>query len=244
MPKKHNKSSEPLAAGGELVWPKPITNLRPLTDLEMQDLERALGKPVDREHLVHWISRSIGDVVRLSTRPTAKERRNELMQLAREGRRWLEHINGSFGASFLRQSAHLDELTTSVAQFCDSIDSLGEHLRATMKAGRPRAAFALDAFLDRMIGIAKLAKVLPSTPTRALRTKRAPPAFFNFVVEALAISRGVIKSSPLTDSQKAAALSILRIQSKEALGKILERLRGRIADYRNSPHGLIEWNSD
>jgi hypothetical protein len=71
----------------------------------------------------------------------------------------------------------------------------------------------LRAFLDRMIGVAKKAKVLPSTPMRAIPTKKPPPPFFQFVLEALAISRDVIRSSPLPPHQKAAALSILQIKA-------------------------------
>ncbi len=66
---------------------------------------------------------------------------------------------------------------------------------------------------------------------RAVPTKKPPPPFFQFVLEALAISRDVIRSSPFPPPQKAAALSILQINSKEALIKILEELRGRVGDY-------------
>jgi hypothetical protein len=66
----------------------------------------------------------------------------------------------------------------------------------------------------------------------------------DFVQTALAISRDVIKSSPLSDGQKQAALSILRVQSEGALIKILEDLRGRIGDYRETPRGFVEWNAD
>ena len=95
-----------------------------------------------------------------------------------------------------------------------------------------------------MIGIAKKAKVLPSTPGRAVRSQtapRSPPAFFNFTIKALAIAKEVIKSSPLPDDRKKAALSILRIQSNEALSKLLEQLRGQISNYREGEHGIIEW---
>jgi hypothetical protein len=33
----------------------------------------------------------------------------------------------------------------------------------------------------------------------------------------------------------------LRPQSDEALGKLLERLRGRTGNYRESERGLVEW---
>jgi hypothetical protein len=54
----------------------------------------------------------------------------------------------------------------------------------------------------------------------------------------------VIKSSPLSDGQKRAALATLRVQSEGALVKILEDLRGQIGDYRETPRGLVEWKAD
>jgi hypothetical protein len=111
-----------------------------------------------------------------------------------------------------------------------------------VKAGHPRIPIPLAAFLQNMIGIAKKAKVLPSTPSRAPTGRAARTAFLDFVQASLAISRNVIKSSPLADEQKQAALSILRVQGRDALIKILETLRGRIGDYHDSARGLVEWN--
>jgi hypothetical protein len=58
----------------------------------------------------------------------------------------------------------------------------------------------LEAFLDPLIGIAKRAKVLPGTPSRALlaaiHSSPGPP-FFGFVTKALDIAMDVIRSSPL-----------------------------------------------
>jgi hypothetical protein len=132
-------------------------------------------------------------------------------------------------------------LLAAAEPFLEGLDFMAAQAAASTKAGHPRTHFGLLAFLNRMIGIAKRARVRPSTPMRAIPTKRAPPPFFQFVLEALAVARDIIASSPLPDSHKAVALSTLRINSKEALIKILEELRGRTGDYRDTPRGLVEW---
>jgi len=222
--------------------------IRPLTEHEIERLEKAIGQSVDRDHLVYWVSEAIRDVVRLSDLPSAREYRDALLQIAREGRRWLRRIKEFPDASFLPgRRIELDKVTSMVARICDSADSFAERLGTSIKRGHPRTPFALEAYLDRMIGIAKRAKVLPSTPGRALRSQtapRLPPNFFKFVVEALAISRDVIKASPLPESKKKAAVLILRVQSEHALSKIIEGLRGQIASYGEGTHGLVEWDTD
>jgi hypothetical protein len=64
--------------------------------------------------------------------------------------------------------------------------------------------------------------------------------FFYFVVRVIAIGEDVIRSSPLTETQKKAALAILAVQSPTALIKFLEKVRGRTSDYHDSPYGLVE----
>jgi hypothetical protein len=100
----------------------------------------------------------------------------------------------------------------------------------------------LEVFLDRLIGIAKWEGVPPSTPSRALRSEtapRLPPPFYNFVTESVEIAIEVIKSSPLPETEMQAALQILAVPDS-TLSKTLERLRGRIGDYREGAHGLVE----
>src|ERR1700728_2128835 len=94
-------------AGGVLVSSQSNLGLRPLTEEEIRILERALVKPVDRDYLVHQISRTIGDVVKLSTQPTPRECRDRFLQIVREGRRLLQHIDGCPGGSLLGQSVGL-----------------------------------------------------------------------------------------------------------------------------------------
>ena len=219
-------------------------DIRPLTGKEIEQLERALVKPIDRSFLVFWVLQSIRDVVKLSTQPTLRDYRDDFLRIARDGRQWLQQSEECPGQSLLRQSTELDQLTIMVSRFCDSVETVAKRLDTAIKPGHPRIPIVLEGFLDRMIGIAKKARVLPSTPSRAPRSQtapRLPPAFFNFTIKALAIARSVIKSSPLPEDQKNAALASLRVQSNEALSKNLERLRGRISNYREGEHGLIEW---
>jgi hypothetical protein len=129
-----------------------------------------------------------------------------------------------------------------VTEFCNQVDCIAKQVGVSIKPGHPQTPFLLVTFLQNMIGIAKTAKVIPSTPSRAPRkptATRPPPAFFDFVM-----ALRVIKSSPLPVDQKRAALAILRVQSNEALSKVLETLRGRTGDYHDGLHGLVEWTSD
>jgi hypothetical protein len=175
MSKTHEKSAASRRADG---------SVRPL-----KELERALGRPIDRTYLVFWVSRAIGDCVRLSIQPTPRQARQELLKIAGAGREWINRIDGFSGAFLLGE---LSELTTTVKQFCDRADSAAERLKPLIKPGHPRIPFPLEGFLQNMIGIAKRAKVLPSTPSRAVR-KTADSAvrssFLDFVLAALAVSR-------------------------------------------------------
>lgn len=170
---------------------------------------------------------------------TPRSYRDDLLRVVRGGRRWLECMDASPGALHLPPSAGLHEMRESVVKFCTLIESVAK--QAT-NPGHPRTSPFLEIFLGNMIGIAKRAKVFPSTSGRGThhRGQRNSP-FFAFVKSALAIARDVIDSSSLADERKRATLSILRVQSDAALSKILERLRTRIGDYRETPHGLVQW---
>jgi hypothetical protein len=231
------------SASDQFILPKPKPDIRPLSEAELQRLESALGKPIERQVLAYWVSQATRDIARLSILPTPQQLNIDLRRMARDGRRWLREASEYSAIFSPAQRGALDRLVEAADPFFDNIDVLAAQAAAASKAGRPRTPFGLRAFLDRMLGIAKLAKVLPSTPMRAIPTKKAPPPFFQFVLEALAISRDLIRSSPLPSPQKAAALSILQIKSNEALIKILEELRGRVGDYEVTPHGLVEKQS-
>ena len=223
--------------------PANAHQIRPLTETEIAQLEEALGKPVERAYLVHWVSEAIRAVVRLSAAPTPREYRDELAEIAHQARNWIQTVEGSRSTSLLPKALGAKTLTGSVTNFCEAIESLVTRLDSSIRPGHPRTPFALEAFLDRLIGIAKRARVLPSTPSRALRSEtapRLPPPFYNFVTESVEIAIEVIKSSPLPETETQAALSILASVTDGGLTKILERLRGRIGDYREGAHGLVE----
>ena len=234
--------------------PKPSKSERPsdftlraLTDEEIERLKKALRKPIDRSYLVHWVSQAIRDVAKLSTLPRLGVVRDDVLKVARAGRQWLRTIETCSGKDLLRNQSDLDQLVVMIERLCGEAEAIAKRLGTAVRSGHPRKPFALEGFLDRMIGIAKTANVLPSTPGRALRSHtapRSPPAFFEFVVEAIDIAIDVINSSPLPREQKDAAVGILASQSDKALSKLLERLRGKIGGYRDSKHGLVEIQGD
>ena len=242
MAKRDDKLSDSSTAGGEFTWPRPVAGLRPLTEQEIEALETELERPIDRDYLAHWISTSISNVVTLSILPSPAQCRDGLQRLARQGRKWLDQIDDCPGRALLEES-NVTALRASVVQFCQRTEFLAARFGESVKPGQNPTPPALTAFLDNMIGIAKRAKLVPSTPQRFMKTLRPSPPFFNFVKAALAIAEAVIESSPLTDHQRSRALRSLLLYSSDALIKILERLRGRIGDYHESAFGLVEDNS-
>jgi hypothetical protein len=233
----------------EPAYPPANSPVRALTDQEVERLQDRLGRPVDRHFLAHWVSVAIRDAVRLPGLPTARDYRDSLAHIAKEGREWVDGLNVPPGISVLGWAAKealeqaADEARSAVTKLCDQADRLAETFEAAVKPG-PRTPLALEGFIDRMIGIAKKAKVYPSSEGRALRSHtdpRPPPDFFQFVEEALEIAQDVIRSSPLAEHRKHAALLALPIPTRGALSKLIERLRGKISDYREGEHGLVEW---
>jgi hypothetical protein len=239
MAKRDDKFPNSPTADGEFIWPRLNKDIRSLTEHEIEGLEHALGKPVDRVYLVAWVSRSISDVVKLSAQPSPRECRDGLERLARQGRKWLDQIDDCPGNALLEES-NVSALKASVVQFCERAELVARRFGQLIKPGQSRTPPALNAFLDNMIGIAKCAKVPPSTPQRFMETSRPPPSFFVFVEQALAIAENVIQSSPIPDRQKQPALASLRCSSRDALIKIVEGSRGLIRNYRETPHRLIE----
>lgn len=217
------------------------TELRPLTDDEIKQLEDSLGKPIDREFLINLFLQATRDVVRVSIAPSVQEYRDSLLQIATEGCQWCASIEGSPARELLRQNTELNSLVTTVANYCADVEALAKRVDEAIKPG-PRTPLALELFIDKMIGIVKVANVLPSTPSREEHTSgRPPPVFFEFMKFALHVARDLIRSSPLSEDQKGAATRSLYVHSEAALGKLLERLRGKIGNYRETPYGLSEW---
>jgi hypothetical protein len=230
--------------------PANTNEIRALTADEIARLENALGQPIERSYLVHWVSRAIKDFIGLMTLPPPRERRDDLKKIAEQGRKWIETVEQSrstplLSAAPLPAKLDVEHLISSARTFCDLVESLARQLDQAVGPGHPRTNLALEAFLNCLIGIAKRAKVLPSTPSRVLLDlidSPAGPPFFSFVNEALDIAMGVIRSSPLPHDQMDAALAMLARVTDQSLVKALEGLRGRIGNYREGTIGLVEWD--
>ena len=93
--------------------PESTTDIRPLTQTEIERLEDAFGGSVDRAYLVHWVSDGIADVVRLSALPTQRELRADLVRIAREGRQWLRRVREYSDIFPLRERVELEEFGKS-----------------------------------------------------------------------------------------------------------------------------------
>jgi hypothetical protein len=225
--------------------PANTNEIRALTEDEIARLENALGEPIERSYLVHWVSQAIQAFLLFMTVPLPRERRDDLKAMAEQGRKWIETVEQSRSARLLPPLVDVEHLMSLARTFCHVAESLARQLDQAVGPGHPRTTVALEAFLDRLIGIAKRAKVLPSTPSRALLDlidSPAGPPFFSFVNEALDIAMGVIRSSPLPHNQIDAALAMLARVTDQSLVKALEGLRGRIGNYREGTIGLVEWD--
>jgi hypothetical protein len=135
--KQKVRSSHP---SDKFTLPKSKADVRPLTETELQRLESALGKSVDRQYLAHWVSEAIRDVTRLSILPSAPELRTDLMRMAREGRQWLRHAT-EYSDTFLpRQRSALDLLLPAAEAFCTSrcVDQSWPPSYPSRTAGIPR----------------------------------------------------------------------------------------------------------
>jgi hypothetical protein len=91
----------------DLIFPKLKTQLRPLTEREIENLEHVLGKPVERDDLVYWLTTAMQDVIRLSKQPTARECRDDLFRIVQEGRSWLKRLGACPGVTVLPPSVEL-----------------------------------------------------------------------------------------------------------------------------------------
>jgi hypothetical protein len=229
--------------------PANTNEIRALTEDEIAQLEEALGQPIERSYLSRWVSQAIQAFLLLMTLPPPGERRDDLKAMAEQGRKWIETIEQSRSTPLLPAvlPAELDveHLISSARTFCDLVESLARQLDQAVGPGHPRTNLALNAFLDRLIGIAKRAKVRPSTPSRAFLGPIDPgsvPPFYEFVTVALDIAMEVIRSSPLPHDQMDAALAMLASVTDQSLVKALEGLRGRIGNYREGSIGLVEWD--
>jgi hypothetical protein len=212
-----------------------------LTDEDFETLERALGKTADRGWLVQRVSHIIREIVRIAIEPKPQDRRPELQRLARQGRLWLRQVTTCHADSKLLINTNFKQLEVEVNLFCDQIDAIRREYGGAVKAGPPRRRLLLQVFIGEMIGIAKLVKVLPSTPGRAI-LPHAPSPSFLWVRERGARNKSEGRAHVLVNGgRKKSALSVFSVRGDEALVNQIELVRGRIGDYRDTPHGLSEW---
>ena len=229
--------------------------LRELTDEEIQSLEDAIDNPIERKYLVHWVSLSIRGVVRSSTLPSSRQLRDDFIRMGREGRQWIRNVSAYPDIFTPRERAERDSLIKAAKAFCDSIDFRVAQAASSIKAGQPKTSPALEIFIDNMIGVAKKAKILPSTPQRGNAVKKSRtakghiiksaaegplPPFYRFVLEVVSISIEIISTSSLSGPQKSAAISVLP-KTEKALIKAIVKKRGRVRAYKEGATGLTEW---
>jgi hypothetical protein len=214
---------------------------RPLTKAEIQDLRRALGSRVDPDYLAYWVSEAIEDAVRSVSYLSPRELRDSLRDIEHCGRRLLRSIDEPKVARFLRVRIDLASFRTAAVQFCDDTAALIREVNAVVGPGRSPTSAVLAAFIDRMIGIAKRAKVLPKVPSRRANRKTVTtPPFFKFLQKALRIGQRVIQTSKLSDKVREEAVARLQYQTRDALIGAVIRKRGKIRNYRPTLSGLVE----
>ena len=247
---------EKSGAGAENIWPPRVAGLRPLTKQELGELVTALEKPVDPKRLENRVSTAISNVVKLSRLPSPAQARNRLKRIATGGRKWIDQVDSDpiktlltqralregkvFLAALAEHTTKKQQLKVTMTRICKLAERAAVDIGRFIRRGgqRPNPP-ALINFLENMIGIAKLNGIRPSTPQRAMDSRKPPP-FFVFVKKALSTAREVIGSSDIPDGQKRRALQSLRYASEDALIRIIERKRGLIRDYRESASGLVE----
>jgi hypothetical protein len=136
------------------------------------------------------------------------------------GRKWIDIVRQSHSTSLLPKVLEVEQLISSVATFSDAVGSLAYQADNSVGPGRPPTHLALEAFLDRLIGIAKRAKVRPSTPSREL----------------------VDPINPLPGPEIAAEVIKSKLVKWRVLIKAIERVRDKSGDYREGAAGLVEWD--
>jgi hypothetical protein len=156
-----SKDSEEKSPSNRTITSVSESNVRPLADSEIESLQQALGQPIDRDYLIHWMSESIGDVVRLSNLPTPRQLRTDLTRMARDGRQWIRCAREFTKLFSPAQRIRFERLEMAASHFCEGVDAFASDLANSVRSGRPQRQISLRAFIDRMIGIAKKAGVRP-----------------------------------------------------------------------------------
>jgi len=228
-------------------------NRRPLTDTEIDHLERALGErnvrqlgkalgKDGREALAQRVAQIIRDIMCVAVQPTPPDPRGQLRRVARQGRRWLRDLAEEPVGALVRTNTNFEQLKGDITRFCDQLDAIREWTGAGKKPGAPRQRLLMQVAIGELIGVAKLAGVPPSSPGRAIWPKKPLPRFYKFVLAALYVGKEIALSSSLTKRERQAVQSAFDVQNEEALVKQIEIVRGRVGDYvpSQSGHGLVE----
>jgi len=108
--------------------PSNTSAIRPLTDDEIGRLEKALGQPIERTYLAHWVWRAIQAFIWFMTLPSPRERRDDLKKFAEQGRKWIETLEKSHSTRLLTPVLDVEQLMSSVRGFCDAVDTLAQQL--------------------------------------------------------------------------------------------------------------------
>src|SRR5215467_10624489 len=108
--------------------PSTTNEIRPLNDDEIARLENALGQPIERSYVVKWVLRAIEAFVVIVTLPPPGERRDDLKEIAKQGRKWIETVEQSRSARLLPAPLDVEQLMNSARTFCRVVESLARQL--------------------------------------------------------------------------------------------------------------------
>ena len=184
-----DQTPEKSAAGAENIWPPRVAGLRSLSKQELEQLATALKKPIDPKQLENQVATAISNVVKLSRVPSPAQARNTLRRVASEGRKWIDQVDSDPVKTLLTQRALQEskvflgalaehttknqQLKVTIARTCKLADSAAADIGRFVKRGGQRPTPpALINFLDNMIGFAKSNSIPPSTPQRAMDSRK------------------------------------------------------------------------
>ena len=122
--------------------------LRPLTKQEIGRLEKALGNPIEQGYLSYWVSRAIEAFIVLMTLPTARERRDDLKEMADQGRRWIDTIEQSRSTPLLPPALDVEQLISSVRTFCELVELLARQIDQAVGPGHRARSASLASLLQ------------------------------------------------------------------------------------------------
>jgi hypothetical protein len=152
-----NNRASALQKAAAVDGPGEKVAIRELTAEEIQRLERALGQPIDHMYLVHWMSHSINALVQVASVPSARQLRDDLTRMAREGRQWIRSV-AEYPPDILwpRAGAERDRLIEAAEGFCQSIDLMASQAGSLVKRGNTKTYPAFQALRVRRASVRTL----------------------------------------------------------------------------------------